>query len=75
MNDHYDQWRVTAYRGKNGDIKAGETFVRADSESRAKEIGKTALRQIGISGRFVVNVRPYRAWRDLAFLGYIAQAK
>ncbi len=67
----WNQWRVVAYTGKRGDIQLGETFVRADSESAACELGKTALRLIGVRGRFVVNAKPYYPWFDPAMLGYI----
>lgn len=65
------QWVATAYAGKNRDIDLGKTFVRADSEDEARQLGHKALRLTGVRGRFRVSVRRYEPWRDLAFRGFI----
>lgn len=67
---HWPMWRVFAYTGKRGDIHRGQTFVRAHSEAAAIELGKAALRMLGIRGRYVVNAIRYYPWLDPAFLGY-----
>lgn len=66
----WPMWRVTGYTGKRGDIRRGQTFVRADSESKAIELGKAALRMLGVRGRYVVNASRYYPWLDLALDGY-----
>jgi hypothetical protein len=71
----WDQWKAVAYTGKRGDVRLGETFVRADDARSAKELGKRALRLIGIRGRFVVNVMPYYPWCDPAMRLFIAPVK
>lgn len=71
----WNQWRVVAYTGKRGDKHLGQTFVRADSEKQAVELGRSALRMLGVRGRYVVNARPYHPWHDISFLGFIAAAK
>jgi hypothetical protein len=35
------------------------------------ELGKSALRTIGIRGRYQVEARHYFPWKDFAFLGYV----
>jgi len=69
--EHWDKWEVKAFCGKSGDIHLGTTFVKADTEERAKELGKSALRLIGVRGRFVVNARHYLPWYDPAMAGFI----
>ena len=69
--EQWDRWEVKAYCGKSGDTHLGTTFVRAANEERAKELGKSALRVIGVRGRFVVNVRHYLPWFDSAMAGFI----
>ncbi len=71
----WDQWQVHAYRGKRGEIKLGNTFVRAKNEEDAKRIGKEAMKILGVRGQFFVWAAPYYPWRDLKFNGYIAKAK
>ena len=71
----WPMWVVIAYTGKTGNIHLGKTFVRADSESRACELGKSALRLIGVRGRFVVNAKPYYPWLDGALNGYVGYSK
>lgn len=69
----WNQWKITATIGKSGDTVVGTTYVRAASEDRAKELGKTALRMLGVRGRFVVLARIYRPWADpeiQPYLGY-----
>jgi hypothetical protein len=68
---HWTMWKAIAYTGKTGDTKLGETFVRALSEESALVLGKSALRVIGIRGRFVVNVSPYYPWCDSALQGFL----
>lgn len=69
------QWRVSAYTGKNRNINLGFSFVLADSERDAIELGRRALRLIGVRGRFNVDARPYRPERDFEFAGYIAEVR
>lgn len=71
---HWDQWEVRAFTGKSGDVHLGTTFVRCETIERAAELAKSALRLIGVRGRFVVNVKPYLPWYDSAFVGYIGFA-
>ena len=66
-----DQWKVTAYTGKNRNVLLGSSYVRADSESQAIDLGKRALRLIGIRGEFRVSASRYDPLRDLAFKGFI----
>jgi hypothetical protein len=66
----WPMWRVFAYTGKRGDIQRGQTFVRASSEAQAVELGKSALRMLGIRGRYVVNASRYYPWLDTALQGY-----
>jgi hypothetical protein len=68
-----NQWKVTAYTGKNRDKVLGHSFVKACSESQAIELGRRALRLIGVRGRFQVSASPYSPLRDLAFLGYVVR--
>jgi hypothetical protein len=68
-----NQWKVTAYTGKNRDKVLGQSFVKACSESQAIELGRRALRLIGVRGRFQVSASPYSPLRDLAFLGYVVR--
>jgi hypothetical protein len=70
----WDQWKVTTYTGKRRDIILGSTFVRARSEQHARELGKSALKLIGIRGKFNVSAAQYFPWRDIAFLNYIARS-
>lgn len=67
-------WKVIAYRGKNGDIRLGQTFVRATTEAQACELGKTALRMLGVRGRYVVNAHRYYPWFDHLTAGYVCFA-
>jgi hypothetical protein len=67
------QWKVTAYTGKNRDKVLGHTWVKARSESQAVDLGRRALRLIGVRGRFQLSASQYSPLQDLAFLGYVAQ--
>ena len=67
------QWKVTAYTGKNRNVLLGSSYVRADSESQALELGKRALRLIGVRGSFRVSASRYDPLRDLAFSGFVSQ--
>jgi hypothetical protein len=71
---HWQMWRVIAYRGKTGDIHLGQTFVRAGSETQACELGETALRMLGVRGRYVVNASVYYPWLDRELHGYVGFA-
>jgi len=66
-----DQWKVTAYTGKNRNVLLGSSYVRADSESQAIDLGKRALRLIGIRGAFRVSASRYDPLKDLAFKGFV----
>lgn len=68
-----DQWQVIAYTGKNRNIVLGKSYVRAQSEAKAIELGKTALRLIGVRGRFNVQASRYAPWKDWAFSGFIVR--
>jgi len=67
----WDKWEIKAYCGKSGDIHIGTTFVRAANEERAKELGKSALRLLGVRGRFVLNARQYFPWYVPAMAGFM----
>jgi hypothetical protein len=69
------QWKVTAYTGKNRNILLGSSFVLADTEQQAMEFGKTALRLIGVRGSFRVSASAYNPLRDWAFAGYIQEVQ
>jgi hypothetical protein len=71
---NWRQWKVIAYTGKNGDVRRGQTFVLADTEAQACELGKAALRMLGIRGRYVVNAMRYYPWGDPAFFRYYGYA-
>jgi hypothetical protein len=71
MTAQTNQWKVTAYTGKNRDIVLGHGYVRAVTESQAVELGKRALRLIGIGGRYQVSARPYSPLADYEFHGYV----
>ena len=65
------QWKVTAYTGKNRNVLLGSSYVLADSESEAIDLGKQALRLIGVRGTFRVSATRYNPLRDLAFQGFV----
>jgi hypothetical protein len=65
------QWKVTAYTGKNRNVLLGSSYVLADSESEAIDLGKQALRLIGVRGAFRVSATRYSPLRDLAFQGFV----
>ena len=75
MSEHSNQWQVIAYAGKNRDVMLGRSYVRAATESQAMELGKTALRLIGVRGRFQVQALRYAPWKDWAFAGFIARVE
>lgn len=66
-----NQWKVRAYTGKNRNIVLGCTYVRALTEAGAIELGRKALKIIGIKGRYQVEAIRYSPLHDLAFVGYI----
>ena len=65
------QREVAAYTGKNRDINLGDSFVRADTEQQAMELGKSALRITGVRGAYRVEAVPYHPWADWAFTGFV----
>ena len=65
------QWKVIAYTGKNRNIKLGSSYVLADSEREAMQLGRRALRLIGVRGSFQVSASQYNPLGDLAFAGFI----
>jgi hypothetical protein len=67
------QWKVTAYTGKNRNMILGSSFVLATSERDAIELGKQALRMIGVRGLFSVYATAYNPLRDWAFCGFIRE--
>jgi hypothetical protein len=67
------QWKVTAYTGKNRNVMLGSSYVLADTERQAMELGRRALRLIGVRGSFQVSASQYFPWRDLAFSGFVSQ--
>ena len=71
---NWDKWEVRAFTGKSGDIHLGTTFVRAATIEEATKLGKSALRLIGVRGRFVVYAKHYLPWYDSACLGYVGFA-
>lgn len=66
-----DQWKVRAYTGKNRNIVLGCTYVRALTEADAIELGRKALKIIGIKGRYQVEALPYSPYHDLSFGKYL----
>lgn len=66
-----NQWKVTAYTGKNRDKILGSTWVRASTETEARDLGRRALRIVGVRGRYQVSASLYSPLRDFAFVGYI----
>ena len=67
----WQMWRVRAYTGKNRNIHLGDSFVRADTEQQAMELGKSALRITGVRGAYRVEAVPYHPWADWAFTGFV----
>ena len=65
------QWKVTAYTGKHRDKILGKTYVMAATETDAMELGKKALRLIGVRGSFRVSVRLYSPLQDFDFGKYV----
>jgi len=61
-------WRVTAIReGK----ACQSTFIRShDTQDRIQELGKRALRMIGVRGRYTVKVSQYFPWLDPVLSGH-----
>lgn len=70
----WNQWRVVALRGKRADINMGETFVRAETEEKARQIGKSVLRT-RIRGKFTVYATRYYPWKDWNFVGFLRPVK
>jgi hypothetical protein len=70
-----DQWKVTAYAGKNRNIILGHSWVRASSEQQAIELGRRALRLIGVRGLFRVSASLYSPLSDWAFAGYVVRVE
>jgi hypothetical protein len=68
-----NQWKVTAYTGKHRDKILGHSWVRASSEQQAIELGRRALRLIGVRGSFRVSASLYSPLGDYAFAGYVVR--
>ena len=66
-----EQWQIIAYTGKNRNVIVGRTYVRAATASKAIELGRAALRLIGVRGRFNVEAVAYDPSSDWAFSGFI----
>jgi hypothetical protein len=64
-------WKVKAYAGKRGQIHLGQTYVRADTEQQARELGKSALRLIGVRGKFLTEASRYYPWLDRELTGFV----
>jgi len=62
---NWDQWTATGYRGNPG--SEVRTIVRASSREQAIELGKAALRTMGIRGKLTVSASPYYPWLDPEF--------
>ena len=61
------RWKVIAYTGKRGQIRLGESYVRADSEEHAREVGRQAFK---VRGKFFVHAIPYDPSQDRELLAY-----
>jgi hypothetical protein len=68
-----NQWKVTAYTGKHRDKILGHSWVRASSEQQAIELGRRALRLIGVRGSFRVSASLYSPLSDWVFAGYVVR--
>lgn len=65
------KWIVRAVSGKHRE-QIARTFVSADTEERAKAIGRAVIGPVfGIKGRFFVTASIYRPECDIAFRGYL----
>ena len=71
MSEHFNQWQVIAYSGKNRNVILGKSYVRASTAAQAVDLGRSALRLIGVRGRFNVDAIPYSPLGDWAFSGFI----
>ena len=67
------RWKVIAYTGKNRDVILGNSYLLAETEAKAMELGKSALRLIGIRGQFRVQALIYHPWRDPWIRQFIAE--
>lgn len=68
-----EQWQIIAYAGKNRNVIVGRTYVRAATASEAIDLGRSALRLIGVRGRFNVEAVAYDPSSDWAFSGFIRE--
>jgi hypothetical protein len=68
MPEDWPLWRVTAIReGK----ACQSTFIRSrETQGRIQELGKRALRMLGVRGRYVVKVSQYFPWLDPELSGH-----
>lgn len=71
MSTNPGQWQVIAYSGKNRNRILGKSYVRASTAAEAVDLGRSALRLIGVRGRFNVDAIPYSPLRDWEFSGFI----
>lgn len=71
MSTNLGQWQVIAYSGKNRNVVLGKSYVRAATAAQAVDLGKSALRLIGVRGRFNVDAIPYSPLGDWSFSGFI----
>ena len=71
MSTNLGQWQVIAYSGKNRNVVLGKSYVRAATAAEAVDLGRSALRLIGVRGRFNVDAIPYSPLLDWSFSGFI----
>lgn len=70
MPDDWPLWRATAVRdGKHCE----STFIRSqrNEEQHIADLGKRALRMLGVRGRYSVKVSRYFPWLDPAISGHV----
>lgn len=67
------RWKVIAYTGKRGEVRLGESYVRARSEEHARDVGRQAFKLRGLRGRFCVHALRYDPAQDreLIALGFV----
>lgn len=64
------RWKVIAYKGKRGEIRLGESYVRAESEEHAREVGRQAFKVRGMRGKFFVHAMAYDPAQDRELIAY-----
>ena len=70
-----NQWKVTAYSGKNRDKILRQSWVSALTESEAIDLGRRVFRLLGVRGSFRVSASRYSPLNDFAFVGYIVRLR